>query len=97
METITNEPTEKQFKSKTTTDLHEIKLKVNELLKLCQDKEVPFFLTYYHPDLGYQYSGLFPEEINSESVESEYYRFIEFLKVVVNFNAEDFKPVIKKG
>lgn len=88
---------QKTTKAKANEKLHDIKILSNQLFKLCQENQIPFFLTYYHPAVGYQYNGLFPEEIDSENVSSEYFRFVEFLKIVVNFNKEDYKPIIKKN
>ena len=30
-------------------------------------------------------------------IKSEYWRFVEFLKIVIGFNREDYKPVIRKN
>lgn len=95
MDTISNIDMDTQ--EITTADLHELKMKIKEIERFCKDKQIPFFLTYYTPKHGYSYSGLFPEEINSNHVVSEHWRFLEFLKVVVGFNREDYKPIIKKN
>lgn len=74
---------------------HDIKIGINRLLKDCEQAEIPIFLTYYLPGVGYVYHGLFPEEMQSEQLQSEYGRFSEFLKTCISFNKEDYKPVIK--
>lgn len=74
---------------------HNIKITTNQLIKHCKNAEIPMFLTYYIPGTGYVYQGLFPEDIDTPNVESEFGRFVEFLKTCVKFNQEDYKPVIK--
>lgn len=75
--------------------VHDMKIGINRVIKDAQEAEVPIFIAYYSPSQGYIYNALFPEEIGTKEAESEYGRFLDFLKTCVGFNREDYKPVIK--
>ena len=75
---------------------HAVKIASNQLVKLAEENKIPIFIAYYDPKKGYQYNGIFPEEVDSEDVTSEYKRFFEFLKVCISFNKEDCRPTITK-
>jgi len=75
---------------------HAMKIASNQLIKLAEENKIPVFVAYYDPKKGYQYNGLFPEEIDSLDVTSQYNRFYEFLKVCVGFNKEDLTPVVRR-
>lgn len=75
---------------------HAVKIATNQLVKLAEDNEIPIFIAYYDPKRGYQYNGIFPEEIENSDAESQYGRFMEFLKVCISFNKEDNTPTITK-
>ena len=66
LDTINNET--KTPKAEANAALHEVKILSNQLFKICQEKQIPFFLTYYHPIVGYQYNGLFPETHREKEV-----------------------------
>lgn len=75
---------------------HELHMRVKNLCKYCEENGVPVFIAYYLAAKGYLYRGVFPEEINTEDVLSEYGKFKQFLKVCIGFNEEDYKPQIKE-
>lgn len=75
---------------------HAVKIATNQLVKLAGENDIPIFIAYYDPRRGYQYNGLFPEEIESPDVMSQYERFMDFLKVCISFNREDNTPTISK-
>ena len=76
---------------------HQIKISSNQLVKLAEDSQIPIFVAYYDPQKGYQYNGVFPEELDAEDLASEYGRFYEFLRVCIGFNKADLMPQMKKS
>ena len=54
------------------------------------------FVAYYGPKKGYEYACVLPEDVDDQDVESEYGRFLKFFQVCIDFNKEDYKPVIQK-
>ena len=76
---------------------HEMHMRTKDLYRFCETHGIPIFIAYYLQNKGYQYKGLFPEEINTEEVLSEYGKFKQFLKVVIDFNEDYYKPQIKKN
>lgn len=76
--------------------VHNIKISSNQLVRLAEESKIPIFIAYYDPEKGYQYNGLFPEEIDSPDVDSEWYKFYEFLKVCISFNKADLIPQLSK-
>lgn len=93
MKNVTNINEEIVTESQRT---HAIKIGSNQLVKVAEENKVPIFIAYYDPKKGYQYNGLFPEEIEADDLSSEYHRFFEFLKVCISFNKESCKPVVSK-
>lgn len=75
---------------------HAVKIATNQLVKIAEDNDIPIFIAYYDPSRGYQYNGIFPEEIGTPDIASQYDRFLEFLKVCIGFNKEDNIPTIRK-
>lgn len=84
-----------------TTPVSESRRKINELYhrinigarnfcKECERNGIPIFLAYFLPGKGYRYRAAFPEEIETESVKSEYGKFKQFLKVCIDFNKNDY-------
>ncbi len=83
--------------------IHKIIVKLNCLKKLCEDGNVPYFFAFYDPRPStkdsYSYSSLIPEEIRDpgKEITNQYDRFQKFLEIVVDFNLEDYKPVIRNS
>ena len=76
---------EESLKGTPVKRTHDVKIEVNNLMKIANDSKIPIFVAYYAPGKGYIYDGLFPEEIEDA----------EDLKVCIDFNKEDYKPIIK--
>lgn len=91
----TNDTSVTREKKDAKQAAHDMKIGINRIMKDAQEAEVPIFIAYYNPTQGYIYNALFPEEIGSKEIESEYGRFLDFLKTCVGFNRDDYKPVIK--
>lgn len=83
--------------NKTRNNTHQIKISSNQLVKLAEDSQIPIFVAYYDPQKGYQYNGVFPEELDAEDLASEYGRFYEFLRVCIGFNKADLMPQMKSS
>lgn len=95
MKNITNINKEDSL-SNESQRCHAIKIASNQMVKLAEESKVPLFVAYYDPKKGYQYNGLFPEEIESDDVVSEYDKFKKFLEVCISFNKELCKPIVSK-
>lgn len=78
----------------TNEQCHHINVEANRFCKECKDAEIPVFVAYYLPQKGYKYKSVFPEEIETNELKSEYGKFKEFLKVCIDFNKEDYLPGI---
>lgn len=83
--------------NETKNKTHQIKISSNRLVKLAEDSQIPIFIAYYDPQNGYQYNGVFPEELDADDLKSEYGRFFEFLKVIIGFNKDDLMPQMKRS
>lgn len=70
--------------------VHEVNMQAKNLVKLCEVLGIPIFIAYYLVDKGYKYKALLPEEIENADVSSEYGKFAKFLRVVMDFNKEDY-------
>lgn len=87
---------EESLKGTPVKRAHDVKIEVNNLMKIANDSKIPIFVAYYAPGKGYIYDGLFPEEIeDAEDLKEQYGKFMKFLKVCIDFNKEDYKPIIK--
>lgn len=86
--------TENEITTEKTTSSY-IKHEVSSLVRKCAEKDIPVFVTYYIPGKGYQYNGIWPQEINSEDVKSEYDHFNEFFKLICGFKKENYFPHIR--
>lgn len=86
----------KPSSNKSLDRVHDVKINTNRLVKLAEDCQIPIFVAYYDPHKGYQYDGVLPEEVKTEDVQGEYGRFIEFMRICINFNAEDQVPKVCK-
>lgn len=75
---------------------HKIKIATNQFIKLANEQDIPVFVAYYVPKKGYEYACVLPEDVDDQDVESEYGRFLKFFQVCIDFNKEDYKPVIQK-
>ena len=77
--------------------MHEIRIATNRLVKLAEETDIPIFIACFDPQYkDYQYNALFPEEVGTEDVKSEYGKFDEFLRICIGFNKEEFMPKIVK-
>ena len=85
-----------KIRSTDSQRAHAVKIAVNQLVKLAGENDIPIFIAYYDPRRGYQYNGLFPEEIEAPDVADQYGRFMEFLKICISFNRDDNTPTITK-
>ena len=65
---------------------HVINMEIKRLCQKCEENSIPIFIAYFLKGRGYKYRSIFPEEIGTESVQSEYGKFKEFLKVCIGFN-----------
>lgn len=95
-----NEETEKtkaEDTEKRKDPAHDVRILLNNLTKICESENIPFFVAFYTEKNGYEYRGLFPEEIDERNMESQWGRFPKFLETVIGFNKEDYKPVITKN
>lgn len=92
---ITSDIIDKKMSEKEA--LHKIRITTNQLVKDCKAANIPIFLTFYLPDVGYVYSGAFPEEVDhpDETLRKEMWRFMDFLKTCIQFNEEDYKPIVQ--
>lgn len=91
---VTNED---KFLGSPAKRSHAVKIEVNNLMKIAEENKIPIFISYYAPGKGYVYDGLFPEEIESPDLYEQYGKFMKFLKVCIDFNKDDYKPVIKSN
>lgn len=76
---------------------HDVKIGVNSLIKTSEAAQIPIFIAYYVPGKGYVYDGMLPEELNSPDLKEQYGKFWRFLQLCLDFNKEDYKPVIKSN
>ena len=76
---------------------HDVKIAINELMKISTNSKIPIFVAYYDPGKGYVYNGMLPQELNSPDLVDQYDRFWKFLKLCIDFNRDDYKPVIKSN
>ena len=77
------------------TNVHDAKIAMNALTKRFEALEIPMFVALYSGSEGYIYDAVLPEEIGKDSCSSEYGRFLKFLQVVIDFNKEDYIPIVK--
>lgn len=90
----------KDFEQLSESDRRKQAVHLGKLFcKECEQLGIPVFLALYLPEKGYRYRAVFPEEIAEEiasNVESEYGKFVNFLKVCTDFNKEDYFPGIQQ-
>lgn len=87
----------KKKSGKTNAGAHNMKIASNDFVKKAKENRIPALTIYYDPKNGYKYNGIFPEEIGSEELKSQYGRFYEFMRVCLSFNQDDYVPVVKCG
>lgn len=79
--------------------IHEAKIAINAFTKKFEELGIPVFIAAYTGESGkldgYVYDAVLPEEIGTEKCESQYQRFMQFIKVVIDFNKEDYMPYVK--
>ena len=80
-----------------TKRTHDVKIGVNNLVKIAEESKIPIFIAYYAPGKGYVYDGLLPQELESADLIDQYDRFWKFLQLCIDFNKDDYKPVIKSN
>lgn len=93
--TLSEVSNEEELKGSPVKRAHDVKIGVNNLVKIAEESNIPIFIAYYAPGKGYVYDGLFPEELEEEDLKSQYGKFMKFLKVCIDFNRQDYKPIIK--
>ena len=76
---------------------HDVKIASNAFMKGCKNAGVPAFLVFFMPGgkPHYEYTGIFPPEIGTPDVMGQTERFNAFLRLVMNFDKEDYYPHIK--
>ena len=75
---------------------HKVKIATNQYVKLATEQEIPVFVAYYIPKKGYEYACVLPEDLDTEDVKGEYGKFMKFFQVCIDFNKEDYIPIIQK-
>ncbi len=69
-----------------TISPHDLRIVVNRIVTLAGNGKIPILIAYYSPDKKkYEYNGMLPEEVGETS---QYGKFDELLKVIINFNKD---------